>query len=171
VTTANALTLFRALAGIPIFIAIGYGDRTVALAIFAAAAVSDALDGILARRSGAAEGRGVLFDPLADKALVLCTLCGLALAGSAPLGIASIVVVREVAVGVARVFAYRDGARSHAAAVAKVKTASEMVALTLLLAGPSGVAVDLGAALLTAAALIGILTLPAYLPHARRRFT
>jgi hypothetical protein len=46
-----------------------------------------------------------------------------------------------------------------------------MVALAMLIARPTDVVADLGAALLTSAALIGILTLPAYLPHTRHRFT
>ncbi|MGH2492804.1 MAG: CDP-alcohol phosphatidyltransferase family protein, partial [Candidatus Limnocylindria bacterium] len=130
-----------------------------------------ALDGFLARRGGTAGGHGTLLDPLADKALVLPTLIGLALTGWAPLGIAAIIVVREVFVGVVRVLAYRSGVRTHASASAKVKTACEMVALAMLIARPTDVVADLGAALLTSAALIGILTLPAYLPHTRHRFT
>ena len=170
-SAANALTLFRALAGIPIFIAIGYGERTAALALFVFAAISDALDGFLARRGGTADGHGMLLDPLADKALVLLTLIALALAGSAPLGVAAIVVVREVLVGAVRVLGYRNGLRTHAAPAGKVKTTCEMAALALLIARPTVLAADVGAALLTVAALIGILTLPAYVPHTRRRFT
>jgi CDP-diacylglycerol--glycerol-3-phosphate 3-phosphatidyltransferase len=171
VSAADALTLFRAVAGIPILVAISYGERTGALLLFGVAAISDALDGHLARRAGTADGHGMLLDPLADKALVLLTVIALALAGSAPLGVAAIIVVREVFVGAARVFAYRDGLRTHAAAAAKVKTACEMVALALLIARPTELASAVGVALLTAAALIGILTLPTYLPHTGRRFT
>ena len=170
-TAANALTLFRALAGIPILVAIGYGERTGALLLFTVAALSDALDGYLARRAGAAEGYGMLFDPLADKALVLLAVIALALTGSAPLGIAAIIVVREVFVGAVRVLGYRSGLRIHAGVLAKLKTACEMAALTLLIARPSDLVASVGAVLLTAAALIGILTLPAYLPHTRWRFT
>lgn len=170
-TIANGLTLFRAVAGLPIFIALGYGERTFALVLFGLAAISDALDGHLARRDGTAEGHGMILDPLADKALVLPTLIGLALVGSAALAIAAIIVVRELFVAAIRMLMYRQGLRTHASRAAKAKTACEMGALVLLIAPPSAVAADLGAALLTAAALIGILTLPAYLPHARRRFT
>jgi hypothetical protein len=46
-----------------------------------------------------------------------------------------------------------------------------MAALLLLIAAPSPLAAEVGAVLLTAAALVGILTLPAYLPHVRCRFT
>lgn len=170
-TIANGLTLFRAAAGIPIFIALGYGERTFAVALFGLAAISDALDGYLARRGGTAEGRGMILDPLADKALVLPTLVGLALVGSAPLAIAAIIVVRELFVAAIRVLMYRQGFRTHASGAAKAKTACEMTAIVLLIAPPSALAADVGAALLTAAALIGVLTLPGYLPHVRRRFT
>lgn len=170
-SAANALTLFRAVSGIPIFFAIGYGERAVALVLFGLAAISDALDGLLARRGGTAGGHGMLLDPLADKALVSLALVALALAGWAPLAVAAIIVVRELAVGAVRVLAYRNGLRTHAAPAAKAKTACEMVALALLIARPNGLAADVGAALLTTAALIGILTLPTYIPHATRRFT
>ena len=170
-TIANGLTLFRALAGVPIFVALAYGERTFAVVLFGVAAISDALDGYLARRSGTAVGRGVILDPLADKALVLPTLVGLALMGSAPPGIAAIIVVRELFVAAVRVLMYRQGIRTHASGAAKTKTACEMAAIALLIAPPSALAGDVGAVLLTAAALIGILTLPAYLPHLRRRFT
>ena len=170
-TFANGLTLFRAVAGIPILIALGGGERTFALGLFCLAAISDALDGFLARRGGTAEGHGMILDPLADKALVLPTLVSLALIGSAPPGIAAIIVVREVFVAAVRVVLYRQGLRTHASAAAKGKTACEMAAIVLLIAPPSALAGAVGAVLLTSAALIGILTLPAYLPHMRRRFT
>ena len=170
-TVANGLTLFRAVAGIPIFLLLGEAERMLALILFCLAAMSDALDGVLARRGGTAEGHGMILDPLADKALVLLTLIGLALAGSAPLGIAAIIVVRELFVAAIRVLMYRQGLRTHASMAAKAKTASEMVALVLLIAQPSALGAEIGAALLTAAALVGILTLPTYLPHMRRRFT
>ena len=170
-TAANALTLFRAVAGVPIFIALGEGERNFALVLFAVAAASDALDGVLARRGGAADGHGMILDPLADKALVVLTVGGLALAGAAPIAIAAIVVARELLVGAVRVLTYRKGLRTHAATIAKVKTACEMIALALLIAAPTALATDLGAVLLTTAALIGVLTLPTYLPHQRRRFT
>ena len=170
-TFANALTLFRAVAGIPIFLALSSGERTLALVLFGAAAISDTLDGHLARRAGAAEGHGMILDPLADKALVLPTLVALALIGSAPPVIAAIIVVRELFVAGIRVLTYRQGLRTHASGAAKAKTASEMGAIILLIAATSSLATEVGAALLTAAAVIGILTLPAYLPHLRRRFT
>jgi len=171
VSAADALTLFRAVAGVPIFVALGYGERTVALAIFVAAALSDALDGVLARRSGTAEGHGVLFDPLADKVLIVLTVIALALGGAAPVGIVAIVVLREIVVGVWRVQTHRNGSQMHAQVAAKVKTACEMAAVMLLIAPPTPLAGEVGAALLTTAALIGIVTLPTYVPHMRRRFT
>lgn len=170
-TEANALTLLRAIAGLPILSLIAGGERTLAIGLFGLAAASDAVDGHLARRSGTACGRGMLLDPLADKALVLLTLTGLALSGQAPLQVAAIIAVRELFVGAVRVLAYRDGLRMHAGATAKVKTACELAALFLLIARPTQALADIGAALLTSAALIGILTLPSYLPHTKRRFT
>src|SRR6266566_9937496 len=84
VTVADWLAIFRAFAVIPIVLAIAAGERTVALAVFAVAAATDALDGWLARRSGSATPRGAFIDPLADKVLVVGTL----VAGAALVGLA-----------------------------------------------------------------------------------
>ncbi len=171
-TPADALTLFRALAGIPILYALAYGHHPVALALFAAAALSDALDGFVARRGRTAEGRGVIADPLADKALVILTVTALALAQRVPLGLSAIVVAREIAVAFVRVVEHRRGLVVHATAATKLKTACEMLALAVLIAAqPSDAMTQVGTALLTVAAIIGILTLPTYLRHAAHRLT
>ena len=136
-TVANALTLFRALAGVPIFVALGEGERTFALVLFVLAAASDALDGVLARRGGTAEGHGMILDPLADKALVLLTLVGLALVGAAPAGRRG---DHRRAGGVRRprCACSRTGRACElpASSARKVKTACEMAAIALLIAAP-----------------------------------
>jgi len=98
VTAADALTLFRALAGIPIVFALAFNGRAFALALFAVAALSDALDGWLARRSGTVTDHGAILDPLADKAVVLATLAGLSLVGGVPLPLAVAIAARELLV-------------------------------------------------------------------------
>jgi len=143
----------------------------VSSVVFAAAAASDALDGIFARRSGAADGHGTILDPLADKALVTLTLVAVVLVGRAPVLIAAIIVAREILTAAVRLVTYGTGVTTHAGAIAKAKTACEMTALSLLIAAPTIRAADIGALLLTAAAIMGVLTLPTYLPHLRRRFT
>src|SRR6266513_2479754 len=90
-TTANKITVVRILM-IPAFVAMAiyYGQsiqrgaplewmRFTAIAIFLIAAVSDGLDGYIARRYNQKSSLGVVLDPIADKGLMLCTILTLSL--------------------------------------------------------------------------------------------
>jgi CDP-diacylglycerol--glycerol-3-phosphate 3-phosphatidyltransferase len=167
----DTLAALRAIAGVPILIALAVDLRAVALVIFVVAALSDALDGWLARRQGTTTDHGVLLDPLADKALVLLTLAGLSLVGAAPFALVAAIAAREVLVSGLRVRRHRAGEHLPASAAAKLKTALEMAAIALLIVGRPGIEAALGVALLAAALAIGLVTLPSYLPHKRPRFT
>ena len=89
-TPANQLTLLRMLL-IPAFvILVVYGELGWALAVFVTAGVTDALDGLIARRSGQKTSLGAWLDPMADKLLlvttfVVLTLPGLGLANRLPI--------------------------------------------------------------------------------------
>ncbi|MFC1621658.1 CDP-diacylglycerol--glycerol-3-phosphate 3-phosphatidyltransferase [Candidatus Omnitrophota bacterium] len=87
---ANRITLFRILI-IPFFIAsvLYYGDtkpylRFVALAIFALAAFSDAIDGGIARSRNQVTELGVMLDPIADKLLIASAFIALSIVKSIP---------------------------------------------------------------------------------------
>ncbi|MBI2324339.1 MAG: CDP-alcohol phosphatidyltransferase family protein, partial [Chloroflexi bacterium] len=73
----NAISILRALASIPVVLLVAPGTALLALALFSAAALTDALDGALARKLRASSALGAFLDPLADKVLVLGTLGGL----------------------------------------------------------------------------------------------
>jgi len=166
VTAPDALVLFRALAGIPVFILITADQPILALALFVIAALSDALDGFLARRSGTAGPRGALLDPLADKFLVVMALAGLASTGQVPAVFAQLVALREGAVAVLRVIAYRRHLLTGTGLAAKIKTALELVAIALLMLGrPPAPVSDAGVLLLALALAIGLATLPMYVPR------
>ncbi|MEP6694039.1 MAG: CDP-alcohol phosphatidyltransferase family protein [Chloroflexota bacterium] len=169
-SAANALTLFRAIAGIPIAIALTFDARGLAFAIFLVAALSDALDGWLARRSGTATDRGVLLDPLADKALVLLTLAALWLVGTVPTALVAVITAREMLVAALRVLRYRTGEHSLASTAAKLKTGLEMCAISVLILAPT-VMRPVGVALLGAALVISLVTLPTYFPRRSARYT
>jgi CDP-diacylglycerol--glycerol-3-phosphate 3-phosphatidyltransferase len=172
VSGPDALLVLRALAGFPILIALAVDLRSVAFSIFVLAALSDALDGWLARRQGTTTDHGVLLDPLADKALVLLTLAGLSLAGAIPLALVAAIAAREVLVSGLRVLRHRAGAHLPASAAAKLKTGLEMCALALLIvARPPAAVAFIGVALLLVALTIGLVTLPTYLPNKRPRYT
>lgn len=161
----DTLAVLRALAGVPILIMVVSGHRDIAVAIFIVAALSDALDGWIARRYAMTTDHGVLLDPLADKALVLLTLAGLSFVGAVPLLLVAAITARELLVSGLRVLRYR--AREHlvASPAAKLKTALEMCAIVLLIVAPSLVAASVGVALLGGALAISLVTLPAYFPR------
>lgn len=83
-TLPNLFTLSRLLLAPVIVYAILNGQALAALAIFAAAAATDVVDGYLARHFGAATAAGAFLDPIADKLLLTGVYLALALAGSAP---------------------------------------------------------------------------------------
>ncbi len=168
----DALAVLRALAGFPILIALVAGLREVAVAVFALAALSDALDGWIARRYRITTDHGVLLDPLADKALVLLTLAGLAQVGAAPLALVAAITARELLVSGLRVLRHRAGGHLPASSAAKLKTALEMCAIAILIVmRPPALEATVGIALLAAALVIGVVTLPTYFPHKRQRYT
>ncbi|MCL4845236.1 MAG: CDP-alcohol phosphatidyltransferase family protein [Acidobacteria bacterium] len=78
-TTANQLTLLRMLL-IPVFaIQVIYGYLGAALLVFTLAGITDALDGIIARRTGQKTELGAWLDPMADKLLLTTTFVVLTL--------------------------------------------------------------------------------------------
>ncbi|HVZ19518.1 MAG TPA: CDP-alcohol phosphatidyltransferase family protein [Vicinamibacterales bacterium] len=102
-TVANQLTLLRMLL-IPAFIVlIVERERGWALAVFAVAGITDALDGVIARRSGQKTTLGAWLDPMADKlmlvsAFVVLTIPGLGLRNRLPIWLTALVISRDVCI-------------------------------------------------------------------------
>ena len=172
-TVADALAVARALAVIPIAYFLSTDQRGPALAVFVVAALSDALDGWVARR-GRFAAHGELLDPLADKVLVLGTALLLVIAGrdgdvAVPPALFALLAVREVTAGTIRIASYRARTHRPATVVGKLKTTAEMCAIALLVVvrppDPVGVA---ALALLWAAVLVGLASLVNNWPHRRR---
>jgi cardiolipin synthase len=130
----NILTLLR-IAMVPVFVvAHAAGHARLALALFAAAAVTDGLDGLLARALHRRTELGGMLDPAADKLLALAALWTLTLAGRLPPWLAGLVLVRDLGIAAA-VAALRT--RGHPVPVAPTrlgKYATFLLALTLVLA-------------------------------------
>ena len=83
-TVPNVLTMLR-LVLVPVFAVLFFrGDRKASLAVFIAASLTDLLDGYLARRLNQITDFGKLFDPLADKLMVLTALVCQGIAGVFP---------------------------------------------------------------------------------------
>ena len=102
-TPANQLTLLRMLL-IPAFvILVVYGYLGWALIVFGTAGITDALDGLIARRSGKKTSLGAWLDPMADKLLlvttfVVLTLPGLGLANRLPVWLTVLIISRDVVI-------------------------------------------------------------------------
>ena len=101
--------------------------------LFAVASFTDFLDGYLARKNHLVTDFGKFMDPLADKVLVMAALLWFVEAGRLPAWVLLVVIVREFAVTALRLIAVERGRVIAAAWSGKVKTASTMVCICLML--------------------------------------
>ena len=133
---ANRLTMLR-IALIPVFLVVLYLDfpynRYVALVIFILASATDFVDGHIARSRNLITDFGKFMDPLADKMLVMAAMLWFVEVGRMPAWALLIVVVREFAVSGLRLIPVVNGRVIAAAWSGKVKTASTMVGICLML--------------------------------------
>lgn len=135
----NKLTLMRIIL-VPFFMLFLYWNIpyhfTIALVIFAAASITDALDGNIARKHNLVTTFGKFADPLADKILVLAAFACLAdvLNGEIVNGVVvTIIAAREFMVSGLRLVTAEKGVVVAAGIWGKLKTAFTMVAISLLL--------------------------------------
>lgn len=144
ITIPNALTLFRILL-IPVLVVVFYipfnNHLLVAAGIFAFAAITDWVDGYLARRLGQMTAFGAFLDPVADKLMVSIALVLLVEQHDTSLFTlaACVIIGREIVVSALREWMAELGERTSVAVsyVGKVKTTFQMIAITGLLAtGP-----------------------------------
>ncbi|MDO4810503.1 MAG: CDP-diacylglycerol--glycerol-3-phosphate 3-phosphatidyltransferase [Eubacteriales bacterium] len=137
-TTANKLTIIRVVM-IPVFLAILYwgfpGSRYVALGVFILASLTDLLDGYIARHYNQISDFGKFMDPLADKCLVMAALCWFVEEGTMVGWVLAVVLLREFAVSGMRLVAVEKGRVIAAGWSGKIKTASTMVCICLILFG------------------------------------
>ncbi len=147
---ANIVTMIR-IAMVPFFawaLLVEGGDdttwRLVATAIFVVAAVSDKVDGYLARSRGLITDLGKLLDPIADKLLVGTALVALAADERLPWWAVGVILGREFVVGVVlRIWLARRGRAMPASRLGKLKTVTQIVAVLLLTMLDAGSAVAL----------------------------
>ena len=136
--TANKLTMLR-VALIPVYLVVLYwgfpGAAYAALAIFIIASLTDFVDGYIARHYNQTTDFGKFMDPLADKVLVLAAMLWFCQAGRLPAWALVIVVAREFAVSGMRLVAVEKGRVIAAGWSGKIKTASTMVCICLILFG------------------------------------
>jgi CDP-diacylglycerol--glycerol-3-phosphate 3-phosphatidyltransferase len=133
----NVLTLLR-VALVPVMLAALLEDtRTgdgIAAVVFAAASMTDFLDGYLARSRGIVTTFGKVMDPLADKLLVIGALLALVSLERLPAWVAMVIIARELAVTAMRTAAGYYGVVVPAGTLGKVKTVFQMAAILALIA-------------------------------------
>ncbi|TVR10247.1 MAG: CDP-diacylglycerol--glycerol-3-phosphate 3-phosphatidyltransferase [Salinarimonadaceae bacterium] len=151
----NLLTYGRCLA-VPAVVALlfwseHHGARWWALGIFVAAAITDYFDGYLARAWNQQSALGRMLDPIADKLLVAAVLFMLVRDGtieSFTIWAAIVILCREILVSGLREYLAALKVSVPVSALAKWKTAVQLIAVGFLVAGPAGDAVVPGTTLI-----------------------
>ncbi|HKJ83045.1 MAG TPA: CDP-diacylglycerol--glycerol-3-phosphate 3-phosphatidyltransferase [Mariprofundaceae bacterium] len=172
-TLSNQLTVARVFL-IPLFIVIFYlpglwGHIGAAL-LFALAAFTDWLDGYLARKRDEVTPFGRFLDPVADKLLVATALVLLVESSHVPAILGIIIIGREIIIGALREWLARVASIVHVSRLGKFKTATQMLAITLLLLHLDVLGMDLhliGLVLLWVAAMLTLWSGYEYLRDAR----
>jgi CDP-diacylglycerol---glycerol-3-phosphate 3-phosphatidyltransferase len=158
---ANKITLLR-IALIPVFVVFllgraAWGDL-LAAAVFIIAALTDSVDGYLARKHNQITVFGQFLDPLADKLLVSAALVSLVALGKLSIWPAAIIITRELAVSGLRVFAVAGGRAVAAGPLGKVKTVSQVLAIIALILKPAVVPNAAAGLLMGAAVAITVIS-------------
>ena len=141
----NALTVARIFL-VPVLVSVlltkfegrlvmGMPVELVAAAIFGIASLTDWLDGYLARRRKQITTLGQMLDPLADKLLISATLISLVQLDLVQSWMVGAIIGREIAVTGLRNLAYSRGLTMPASPLGKIKMASQVTAILLLLLG------------------------------------
>jgi len=143
----NALTVLRILL-VPVVV-VALLDETpngdaIAAGVFALAALTDTLDGYIARQRDAVTTFGKLMDPIADKLLIAAALIALVSLNRLAAWIAMVIIAREFAVTGLRLVAAEQGVVIQASWLGKAKTFLQVAAIICLIAfDPAPLSVDL----------------------------
>lgn len=132
----NKLSLLR-ICLIPVMVVLvtigGTPYVQIGAVIFMIASITDYFDGKIARKQNLITDFGRFVDPLADKLLVLSALILLCAAGQIPAWVVIIILCRELAIDGLRMIAVRNGTVIAAGKLGKLKTASQMLYILLLM--------------------------------------
>jgi cardiolipin synthase len=156
----NLITLARILL-VPVVVwAMASGQMRIAFLLFAAAAVSDGVDGFLAKRFGWKTELGAYLDPLADKVLIVSIYVTLGITAVIPLWIIILVVSRDIMIVGAILLSWLVGrpVKIKPHMVSKLNTAAQILFAALVLAS-HGYNFDAEPVLTLVMALVAVLTL------------
>src|SRR5918992_852500 len=138
----NVLTVARILLVPVVVVALTVespGGSTIAAIVFAIAALTDGLDGYIARSRQAVTTFGKVMDPVADKLMIAAALIALVGLDRLEPWVAMVIIAREFAVSGLRIAAGQQGVVIPASLLGKVKTSVQVVAvLALIAAGDPG---------------------------------
>ncbi len=138
----NIITSVRILLVIPIMVLLAYGQFALVLLLFAIAALSDGLDGWLARRFGWQSRLGAILDPLADKVMLVGCYLILGWLTLLPLWLVVLVILRDVVI-IAGALAYRwrcGELEMEPSLISKLNTLLQMALGLLVIIAAAGLA-------------------------------
>jgi CDP-diacylglycerol---glycerol-3-phosphate 3-phosphatidyltransferase len=133
----NALTLARILLVPVVVVALlveSPGGSTIAAIVFAIAALTDGLDGYIARSQHSVTTFGKVMDPVADKLMVAAALIALVSLDRLAAWVAMVIIAREFAVSGLRIAAGQQGVVIPASPLGKLKTIVQVAAVLALIA-------------------------------------
>ncbi|HEY1276840.1 MAG TPA: CDP-diacylglycerol--glycerol-3-phosphate 3-phosphatidyltransferase [Thermoleophilaceae bacterium] len=133
----NALTLVRILLVPVLVVALTVetpGGSAIAAAVFALAALTDGLDGYIARSRHAVTTFGKVMDPVADKLMIAAALLSLVSLDRVQPWVAMVIIAREFAVSGLRIAAGQQGVVIPASGLGKIKTIVQVAAVLALIA-------------------------------------
>lgn len=178
VNIANGITVVRVLL-VPVmavlFVSGSTTGRLMAALVFVLAAITDKLDGHLARSRGLETAFGAIVDPIADKALVITALVLLSAAGDLPWWVTIVIVVRELGITLLRFIMLRRAVMA-ASKGGKLKTLLQVIAIPgflipwdgLVPATAAGVMIWISWVVLGAALLVTVVSAVDYVVRAWR---
>lgn len=170
---ANILTVLRILI-VPLFLVALFagtghdtGWRILAAALFGIAAITDRIDGQVARKYGLVTDFGKLADPIADKALIGTALIGLSVLGDMAWWITVVICAREIGVTLLRLAVVQRGV-IPAGRGGKLKTLVQSLAIAVLLLPLFGAFATAGLWLMYVAVVLTVVTGLDYVVQATR---
>ena len=169
--TPNVLTVVRILLVPVLVVALlvrAPQGSSVAAVVFAVAALTDTLDGYLARSRDLVTTFGKVMDPIADKLLIAAALISLVSLDRVAAWVAMVIIAREFAVTGLRAVAGQQGVVISASPFGKAKTVSQVAAVLALIAAPDPSAIWVLALVWLAVALTVLSGLDYFLGFRRR---
>ena len=135
-TLPTVLTILRMLLSVVFFVLVLIPEswaRIIALVVFIMSAITDKVDGYLARKNHEVTDLGAFLDPLADKILVNLAFLALVYLTIVPIWVFAIILVRDFAVDGLRMNLAKQGKTLSASFFGKLKTTTQIIALIILL--------------------------------------